>query len=241
KPFAGVTVFAMHCDTVGGTEYSADYPFFLQQTLRSAFGPNYISAFAAGTCGDLNNINVHSTAPFKGFAASERIGSTLGRTVIDASGRLQPIYFPALDERGATLHIPLQEVTPEQLADAKSKSDRLADPKADFFEKVIAVKRLDIATKPEPYPFEVQAFRLDANTAIVCLPCEIFVELGLAIKHASPFKRTIVLEIANDRPSYVPTRKAFAEGSYEITNSRVRPGTGEAMVDTAIKLLNELK
>src|SRR5204863_7241526 len=38
KPFAGVTVFAMHCDTVGGSKYSADYPFFLQETLRGAFG-----------------------------------------------------------------------------------------------------------------------------------------------------------------------------------------------------------
>jgi neutral ceramidase len=87
---------------------------------------------------------------------------------------------------------------------------------------------------------EVQVFRLDADTAIVCLPCEIFVELGLAIKRASPFKRTLVIEICNDRPSYVPTLKAFREGSYEVTNARVKPGAGEMLVDAAVNSLRQL-
>src|SRR5438552_379922 len=51
RPFAGATVFAMHSDTVGGTLYSADYAYFLQETLRQAYGKNYVSAFGAGTCG----------------------------------------------------------------------------------------------------------------------------------------------------------------------------------------------
>jgi neutral ceramidase len=88
---------------------------------------------------------------------------------------------------------------------------------------------------------EVQVFRLDSDTAIVGLPCEIFVELGLAIKAQSPFKKTIVMSICNDRPSYVPTLKAFKEGSYEITNARVKPGVGEMLVETAVKLLGEAK
>jgi hypothetical protein len=58
-PFAGLTVFAMHSDTVGGSEYSADYAYFLQQMLRSAYSEDFISAFGAGTCGDLNHINVN--------------------------------------------------------------------------------------------------------------------------------------------------------------------------------------
>jgi hypothetical protein len=67
------------------------------------------------------------------------------------------------------------------------------------------------------------------------------VELGLAIKHASPFKNTIVISICNDRPSYVPTKKAFTEGSYEVTNARVKSGAGEMLVDEAVKLLKEVK
>ena len=73
------------------------------------------------------------------------------------------------------------------------------------------------------------------------MPCEIFVELGLVIKQASPFKHTIAISICNDRPSYVPTKKAFTEGSYEITNARVKSGAGEMLVETAIDLLNQAK
>jgi hypothetical protein len=67
------------------------------------------------------------------------------------------------------------------------------------------------------------------------------VELGLAIKAASPFKNTIVISICNDRPSYIPTLKAFGEGSYEITNARVKPGAGEMLVEAAQGLLKQLK
>ena len=88
---------------------------------------------------------------------------------------------------------------------------------------------------------EVQTFRLSEDTAIVGLPGEIFTDLGLAIKAASPFKNTLVIELCNDNITYVPTRKAFAEGSYEIVNSRVAPGGGEILVETAVRLLKELK
>ena len=107
--------------------------------------------------------------------------------------------------------------------------------------KVVAVKTMDLAERGANWPMEVQVFRIDSENAIVCLPAEIFVELGLAIKKASPLKNTIVISICNDRPSYIPTKKAFIEGSYEVTNSRVKPGAGELLVETAIKLLRELR
>jgi len=90
-------------------------------------------------------------------------------------------------------------------------------------------------------PMEVQVFRLDDDTALVGLPGEVFVELGLAIKQASAFPNTLVVELCNNDIGYVPTKKAFVEGSYEVVNSRVRSGGGERLVEAAIKLLDELK
>jgi len=238
-PFACLTVFAMHADTVGGSEYSADYLYFLQQTLRSAYSDDFISAFGAGTCGDLNHINVNKKELVKGFDVAERLGTTLGATV--KKTKLTSITKPALAVRNTTLQIPLQEPTPEALANARSKSDKIGDPDTPFTDKVILVKNLDLDRRGPTCPMEVQAVRLDSDTAFVFLPCEIFVELGLAIKHSSPFKKTIVISICNDRPSYVPTKKAFTEGSYEVTNARVKSGAGEMLVDAAIKLLKEIK
>jgi hypothetical protein len=92
----------------------------------------------------------------------------------------------------------------------------------------------------ETIPLEVQVFRLSRDVAVVGLPGEVFVDLGLAIKRASPFPTTLVIELCQDAPGYIPTKKAFVEGSYETINSRIAPGGGEIMVEAAVRLLKAL-
>ena len=241
QPFAGLTVFATHSDTVGGTLYSADYEYYLERTLRAAYGKDYVSAFGIGTCGDINHINVSKKEPTSGLAVAERLGSTLGTTVVAAAPYLPVISKPALAVRSTTIQVPFQQATPEQVADARAVMQKFYDNNTSFLTKVAAVKTLDLASLGATRPMEVQVFRLDGETAIACLPCEIFVEFGLAIKRASPFRHTLVISVCNDRPSYVPTLKAFGEGSYEVTNARVKPGAGEMLVAAAVKLLGSLK
>src|SRR5439155_13450200 len=81
-PFAGATVFATHSDTVGGTLYSADYAYYLQQTLREAFGKDFISAFGAGTCVVLNHIIVMNKESIKCFEMAARLGTALDQMVL---------------------------------------------------------------------------------------------------------------------------------------------------------------
>ena len=79
---------------------------------------------------------------------------------------------------------------------------------------------------------------LGDDLAWVGLPGEIFVELGMAIKLASPFRYTIIDELAGDMTDYVPDRKGFSQGGYEAVNSRCTPGCGEALINAAARLLN---
>ena len=92
---------------------------------------------------------------------------------------------------------------------------------------------------PQEVPTWVQALRV-GDLALVGVPGEFFVELGLAIKQGSPFGQTMVLELANDCVGYIPTRRAFEEGAYEPESSPYVPGFGEAIVDSALDLLNRL-
>ena len=87
---------------------------------------------------------------------------------------------------------------------------------------------------------DVQAFCLSDSVALVALPGELFIELGLAIKQRSPFPTTLVVELSNDYPGYIPTKRGFVEGSYEPTNSRIESGEGETLVDAASDLLLKL-
>ncbi len=89
-------------------------------------------------------------------------------------------------------------------------------------------------------PVDVTVMTIGNEVAIVCLPGEVFVELGLAIKQASPFRTTIVVELAGAVETiYVPHRAAYAGGSYEVTNSTLQPGGGEILVEPAITLLRQ--
>ena len=73
------------------------------------------------------------------------------------------------------------------------------------------------------------------------MPCELFSELGVAIKRRSPAAVTVVVGYTDGALWYVPTRAAFDEGGYEVVDAcRVAPGAGEELVDRVVDLLRTL-
>ena len=43
-----------------------------------------------------------------------------------------------------------------------------------------------------------------------------------------------------DRIGYVPDRRSYSEGNYEPESARCAPGSGERLVEAAVRLLAEL-
>ena len=80
---------------------------------------------------------------------------------------------------------------------------------------------------------------LGDDLAIVCLPGEVFVELGLAIKKASPYRHTLIAELANGSIGYVPDKPAYPQGNYEVVSARCAEGSGEMLVEAALRLLRK--
>ena len=238
-----LSAFALHADTVGGLEYSADYPHYLQESLRSRLdAPDLLSVFAQGTSGDVNHVDVSTDRPQKGHEEAERIGTELAKNVYDAHGSLKPIERPGLAVATTRVDLTVQQFTPEEVANARSLFNKIQERKLPFLVGVKATKIVKVYDRylGQPIPALVQAFRVGEDTAIVTLPGEVFVELGLAIKEQSPFKHTILIELANDSFGYIPTRRAYDEGNYEPTNSTVQPGSGERLVDAAVALLGRV-
>lgn len=237
-PAGSLAVFALHLDTVGGTAYSADYPAVIAEKLGERYGPRFLSAFGAGTCGDINHIDVR--------AATIRKTAEIGRLLAEIPLREIPgmvPFEPMLRIESKVVEVPALRIDAAEVARSLPMLDRLGDPKLPFLEAVRAVTAIDLNRnyKAGVVPIEVQAWRLGRETAVVFLPGEVFVEHGLAIKKASPFRVTLVVELANSCPHYIPTLKACREGSYEVVNSRIAPGGGEAMVAAAVELLTRLR
>jgi hypothetical protein len=229
----------MHLDTwAQKVAYSADYPYYLERELRKSLGASFDSLFGTGTCGDINHYDVST----RDRRSTEELGTALARTVLAAVPDLRPVS-PALAVRSTVLQAPLQDAGLESVQGTPRDLTRITTPDRQFLEGMQAgrVRTLERLREQGPtYPVEVQAFRLGNDLAVVTLPGEIFVELGMAIKRSSPFRTTLVIELANDSIRYVPTERAFGEGSYETVNSLLKPGGGEMMVEAATRLLKEL-
>ena len=77
-----------------------------------------------------------------------------------------------------------------------------------------ALEVVETGREVDHLEMEIQVVRMN-DAILVAMPGEIFVEIGLNIKQASPYPYTFVIEMANGAIGYFPTRKAFEIGGYE--------------------------
>jgi neutral ceramidase len=242
KPIAACINYAMHQDTVGGTEFSADYAYTLSRLLMDAKGADLVTLFTVGCAGNLNHFDVAWADPQRSHGEASRIGTTLAAEVLEVMKRLESVPADPLRTRSAIVNLPLPEIKPQDLDWARTITPTFGKPDAaPFIDLVKAFKIVDVeARNGRPIEAEVQVIALGADIAWVALPGEVFTELGLAIKNASPFRFTIIAELTNDSIGYIPNLKAYGEGAYEVVSARCGPGSGEMLADAAVRLLVEV-
>jgi len=239
KPLVTYVNFAMHPDTTGGSRVSADYPGALARRLADYKGEAMLTLFANGACGNINHRNVDWPAPQTSPAEAKRIGTILAGDVLKTYPRLKPLQAGPLRVQSELVQLPLPKVTGEEIEEARRVS-RQANAK--FMDKVKAFKVLDVAARQgKPLEVEVQVIALGDCVAWVSLPGEVFVELGLSIKKASPFPFTMIAELANGSVGYVPNKPAYVEGNYEVVSARCAEGAGEMLVTSGVKMLEALQ
>jgi neutral ceramidase len=184
---------------------------------------------------------VDDPTPQKGHGEAARIGTRLAAEVLRTCEKLQPAAAGPIRVTSELVELPLAPVTAEEAESAKKVIAAVqggAKPAPRFLDQVQAFKAADVAARlGKPLAVEVQVISVGDDLAWVSLPGEIFVELGLAIKAGSPFRQTIIAELANGSIGYVPTRVAYPQGNYEVVSARCAEGSGEKLVDVALKQL----
>ncbi len=241
SPVAVVVNYALHLDTVGGTSISADFPHYLSSTLGRVMGPGMLTLHTTGACGNINHWDVHSEDPQRSFAEAERIGTMLAGEVLKVTTFAKPVDVDRIDGLIKVIEVPLKTFTEEELAKAREIVKVPNPPNVDFvLERVWALRALEVAgRKQKTISVRIQAICV-GDVALVALPCELFYELGMDIKQKSPFAHTVVITLANDNIGYVPRREDYVNGGYEVVSSRLAPGGGEKIVETALGLLKRL-
>ena len=76
--------FACHLDVLGNGNFlfSADYPYYLRQTLQAAYGRSLVIPFANGPCGNINHINVFANKRQGGYDHARMMGMMLAGEVL---------------------------------------------------------------------------------------------------------------------------------------------------------------
>lgn len=235
--------YSCHLDTVGGVEWSADYPYTLSSILANVKGGGMLTLFTIGTAGNINHIDVSSKKPQKGHEEAARIGTVLAGEVLKTYTRLSPLSDGALAVKSEIVPLALPEVTAADVDRGKTiEAEIRAGKSPKFLDSVFAFKAIDVSDRQgKPHEAEVQVIALGSQIAWVALPGEVFVELGMAIKKASPFPSTIVVELAHGPTTYIPDQRAYPQGNYEVVSARVAQGSGEKLVESALRLLADLK
>lgn len=239
KPIAAYLNFAMHPTSLGsGTKVSADYPGVFTRLIRERHGPDMIAAFCNGCCGNINQVD-YFTGTRRGHV---ELGAALADAATESWPQLRPLATFAPRVRSELVRLERRRPTSTEIEHAKDVAARMMTDKLGTVMMAEAVRILDTAAKQDvPLEVEVQSIALADDLAVVALPGEIFVELGLAIKARSPFSQTIIAELANGSMGYVPNREAYPQGNYEVVSARAEAGSGEKLVETALRQLEELK
>lgn len=246
RPVAAYANFAIHLDNIGGLQISADMPGVLTRLLGEAKGSNFFTLYTTGCAGDINHLNVHLPRRQSGFEEAARLGTLLAANLLRTlDGELRAVPTNAtLRVRTELVKLPLPKTSDAEVEWARgiTSKDRGSNGtnRPQFMDLVRAYRLIDVhERKGAPQEVEVQVIALGDEIAWVSLPGEIFVELGMTIKAGSPFRRTIIAELANGSIGYIPNRVAYPQGNYEVESARCAEGSGEILVDTALRLLRE--
>ena len=183
-----------------------------------------LTFFANGCCGNINQNNIKWGAVQHGPRGANVLASMLSAAVFLGAARFRPLktFAPRLRSQMVTLR--RRTYSADEIADSRRIALRMSDPQFDTSTKARAVCILDtVAKQDEPLDVEVQAIAVGEELAIVALPGEIFVELGLSLKNASPFKRTFIAGTCQWSIGYIPNRSAYSEGLYEVFQPGVAP------------------
>ncbi len=229
--------YACHPTAAGGDLHgwvSADFVGYALRPVEAALA-GALGLFLQGTAGNVGTGKWVTDTP-RGDA--EAMGDRLAAGIRQALAALEPVHGNHL--RVMRRHVSLQLQPFPPLAEMDQRLHQAAASGATGA-VVAAGDALVIARRFSDFQQAPISAIAVGDMAIACLPAEMFVEFGLEIKRASPFRHTLVAAYNDDSLQYVPTQFAFGEGAYEVTGGWCysAPGDGERVAQGALALLKE--
>jgi neutral ceramidase len=246
-------IAVLHNNTAHPTSFygadflSADYPGAARSHLREVLGQVPV-LFLNGAFGDISNtrqdaseVRIETAEQRMQRQAHLMAGETL-RLLHEASFHEEPRLGHLYEE----LELEVQLPDGEKLAASRELLQRVeAGDELPAWETMLAHGRVLLQDDFGDDPVDtvaVHAVRL-GDLGIILQPTELFCQFGLDIKRRSPAPLTAIASVAEGYVSYCPTTAGIIGGGYSgepLWWTRLAPGAGERIVDTACRLLGRL-
>ena len=243
--------------------YSRDWPgFAMDEIERAAFAGSSKAAISIFLQGATGNIDPRSRG---NFDVAEENGRAMGRAAFDAIRSAEPFTDGHISSRRLALKLKLKShddalsIARECVAQTEASVNnhrggdgyqlkRLRDHHAQSLSALAALESIEEQNRRDR---RVDMARRELSTsltivtvgdiAMVGIPGEPFVELGLALRRNPNFAHTFVVGYCNDLIGYIPTCAAYEEGGYEVDTARIAAGSGEEIVEVALSALGEMR
>ncbi len=253
QPIAAVVNYACHPTTLfwDNRRITADYPGLVCARIEAATGA--VALFLTGAIGDVGPVT-------RGEDSLATVGDAVAAAALTALPTLTPVADPEIDTAGEVLLLPLlplpslgdfvalyREYQDAALAaEAEQRADAAKAQWALYHWAERMIDRTKDRLLAPTVNAEVQMIRL-GDVAIVGVPGELFVELGLQIKTQGRGRQIMVCGYANNNIGYIPARRAYPKGGYEIAEAykyygypaALAPKAGEQIV-AAVVAMTEL-
>jgi hypothetical protein len=239
--------FACH-STTNPNGISANWIYYLEQTIKGAMGQDCVVVFLQGASGDVTQVDnrnpyIHRSGEEWARFVGANVGAEAVKTLLSMpKGKIFPIETTR-DFIEIKRRMPSPEKVKESLSLVKQSPEKIGRTTWVFAKETIM---LDSYGRQNPtHKVEIQAFQL-GPVVLISNPAEFFCELGLQIKKESSFPLTFAVSMANDCVGYVPTLEAFSQktgGGYETrltSYSNLDITAGNQIVDKSLNLIATL-
>ncbi|MFH0965786.1 MAG: hypothetical protein V2A58_17445 [Planctomycetota bacterium] len=258
KPIGIVVAASNHTDTTGGEKVSADWPGVLAAEMTDRLGGAFPVLLLNSPAGNINHFDLANPDAQCSRSEAVRIGKGYARFALEALKSAAPMEALPLAAASESFDLPYREVSEKELAAARAlvatarsgasrrlTSEELAkgDPEVELIFARGLFDFAELRARADHERQEVAGLRL-GDAAFIGLPGEPFVEIGLAIREASPFKFTSVFALLGDLAGYVPMPECFDQGGYEPRTHRYNRFARNAagvFIEKALEVLKKLR
>lgn len=232
---------------MASADYFGEFARLMPSRMRNPAN-NFVAFMSNGSSGDINNIDFYGKRPPR--APFEQIQIVAQKTADAAWRAVQKIdrfdRDPVIAMRQREVTIRYRRPAPEDVALAEKVLKLSRKEREEINKRSTSVANNTVAfagpDAPTTEKVLVQALRIGGQ-AIVTMPFEVLVEIGLEIKAKSPFASTFMIELANGGYGYLPPPNQHELGGYEtwLGTSKFAEDTSVILTRHLLEMLAELK